>query len=409
MITKAELLEFATETDLLATTVEKDYALGWILAGIAQNSELSKWAFKGGTCLKKCFFETYRFSEDLDFTVPRETPLSAESISTGLREVLGWTEQATGIQFPEHGVEVERHVNPRGRESFQARATYVGPLSLPRKSLQRVKFDITQDELLVDPVDFREIFHPYSDKLVPMPRVCCYSVNEILAEKSRALYERNGRARDVYDIVHLSREFRPKVDPTRAAQIAKEKFAFKQLPDPTVELIVSRVVGERLRADWDQQLRHQVPRLPPVDGFLQELPDAIAWWLDPAKAHAEPAPVPEQPGEQTVPREFFPLARGGAQRFRAAGETSLRAGGTLARIRGSARNRLCAEIRYHGVSRMVEPYSLRMAATGNLLLYAFELSRGGQSSNQMKAYKVAEIAGASITTRPFRPRYRVEM
>ena len=26
------------------------------------------WLFKGGTCLKKCF-ETYRFSEDLDFTL----------------------------------------------------------------------------------------------------------------------------------------------------------------------------------------------------------------------------------------------------------------------------------------------------------------------------------------------------
>lgn len=26
------------------------------------------WVFKGGTCLKKCYFETYRFSEDLDFT-----------------------------------------------------------------------------------------------------------------------------------------------------------------------------------------------------------------------------------------------------------------------------------------------------------------------------------------------------
>lgn len=33
------------------------------------------WVFKGGTCLKKCFFETYRFSEDLDFTVLDHTRL----------------------------------------------------------------------------------------------------------------------------------------------------------------------------------------------------------------------------------------------------------------------------------------------------------------------------------------------
>lgn len=33
------------------------------------------WIFKGGTCLKKCFFETYRFFEDLDFTLRNEALL----------------------------------------------------------------------------------------------------------------------------------------------------------------------------------------------------------------------------------------------------------------------------------------------------------------------------------------------
>jgi predicted nucleotidyltransferase component of viral defense system len=41
-----------------------------MLAGIYAHDELADgWIFKGGTCLKKCFFETYRFSEDLDFTL----------------------------------------------------------------------------------------------------------------------------------------------------------------------------------------------------------------------------------------------------------------------------------------------------------------------------------------------------
>jgi predicted nucleotidyltransferase component of viral defense system len=30
------------------------------------------WVFKGGACLKKCYFETYRFSEDLDFSLRDE-------------------------------------------------------------------------------------------------------------------------------------------------------------------------------------------------------------------------------------------------------------------------------------------------------------------------------------------------
>jgi predicted nucleotidyltransferase component of viral defense system len=53
--------------DCALTIVEKDYVLGWLLAGIATLPEFALWVLKGGTCVKKCFFETYRFSEDLDF------------------------------------------------------------------------------------------------------------------------------------------------------------------------------------------------------------------------------------------------------------------------------------------------------------------------------------------------------
>ncbi len=49
--------------------IEKDYVLSWVLAGIHMHEATkNSWIFKGGTCLKKCYFETYRFSEDLDFT-----------------------------------------------------------------------------------------------------------------------------------------------------------------------------------------------------------------------------------------------------------------------------------------------------------------------------------------------------
>ncbi len=75
MIEKQEISELARELSLDLHVVEKDYVLGWLLAGIAANPELSEnWVFRGGTCLKKCYFETYRFSEDLDFTVTEETP-----------------------------------------------------------------------------------------------------------------------------------------------------------------------------------------------------------------------------------------------------------------------------------------------------------------------------------------------
>ena len=70
MIDRREILDTAETFGLLPHVVEKDYVLGWVLAGIYGQRTLAKsWIFKGGTCLKKCYFETYRFSEDLDFTL----------------------------------------------------------------------------------------------------------------------------------------------------------------------------------------------------------------------------------------------------------------------------------------------------------------------------------------------------
>lgn len=49
--------------------IERDYALGYVLAGMAKEPALAdSLAFKGGTALRKLFFGDYRFSEDLDFS-----------------------------------------------------------------------------------------------------------------------------------------------------------------------------------------------------------------------------------------------------------------------------------------------------------------------------------------------------
>ena len=75
MIGVLELRERAREWSLREDIVEKDYVLGWLLWGIASEPALTNtWVFKGGTCLKKCYFETYRFSEDLDFTLLEGAP-----------------------------------------------------------------------------------------------------------------------------------------------------------------------------------------------------------------------------------------------------------------------------------------------------------------------------------------------
>ena len=413
MIPKAEVLSVAEETGLLPTTVEKDYALGWVLFGIADHADLSRWYFKGGTCLKKCFFDTYRFSEDLDFTVPEGAPYDTDSIRATLLAVADWVRDRAGIDFPAEGIHVQESINKRGHPTFEARMTFVGPLQLSRAARQRIRFDLTRDEVIVDKPESREVFHGYSDAIEPVPRIQCYSLGEILAEKVRALFERSGRARDVFDVVNVGRNLREELTPAEIAALATKKFRFKDLDDPSPDLILSGVDPEVLELDWGNALRHQVPVLPPVSDFLSALGDVLRWLFGDDRTRPLLA-VPVRGGEVAVPPVQFarPAAARAAARHGAVPHVLWPAaalGSKMDRVRYAARNRLLVEINYHGVSRMVEPYSLRVPETGNLLLYAFEVQRSGGAGGGLKAFRVAELGDVQLTDRPFQARYLVEL
>jgi len=397
MITKAEILELAAKDDFLPTTVQKDYVIGWILRSVSHHPYLSKWVFKGGTCLKKCYIETYRFSEDLDFTIPSNQSINTKLIKKYLEEAISWIEENCGLTFPRQDWKIEEYKNPRGNTSFQAKVSCNGPIGGAIKSLPRVKFDITQDELLIDKPDLRDLHHSFSDKFNPTPQILCYSINEILAEKSRALFERNGRARDVYDVVNMSRNFRKEIDSERTKDIANAKFKFKKLPIPTVKLIMDAIDENMLRANWEQQLAHQVSRLPTIETFFDDLKDALAWWLQPKLAKPKLKPMPQAKG-RVVPRIFFP-------------STHRRTGSSMAmeQIRRAAHNRQCVLISCHGHTRLVEPYSLRYPPTGNEILHVHEIEKGGILIDEHRKYKTHEIEFASISDKTFVPRWEVEL
>ena len=65
----------AKERQLDSRIIELDYLLSWLLKSVSEDPSLgSSLVFKGGTALKKCYFGSYRFSEDLDFTALPSAP-----------------------------------------------------------------------------------------------------------------------------------------------------------------------------------------------------------------------------------------------------------------------------------------------------------------------------------------------
>lgn len=169
-----------------------------------------------------------------------------------------------------------------------------------------------------------------------------------------------------------------------------------------------------LASDWVNALRHQLPVLPPVAEFVVALREVLEWLLGVAPPRPELVPVRGGKDEAVVPPVRFtrPLAaraigRGAPARAGIWPESVY--GSRMDRVRYAGRNRLLAQVTYHGVARLVEPYSLRMPKTGNLLLYVFEVERGAGGAGGIKAFKVAELGDVHVTERSFQPRFLVEL
>ncbi|WP_101756629.1 nucleotidyl transferase AbiEii/AbiGii toxin family protein [Oceanicoccus sp. KOV_DT_Chl] len=141
MITKDEIVSVADETGLTPHVVEKDYVLGWLLAAVNANDVLSQaWVFKGGTCLKKCYFETYRFSEDLDFTLKDENQINQEFLLEQFGLISEWLYEESGIEIPIDRLVFDVYENPRG--VCLARGAFTTKAIFPRVSTTSPKLSL---------------------------------------------------------------------------------------------------------------------------------------------------------------------------------------------------------------------------------------------------------------------------
>ena len=69
MTTRAHITRRAAKDGVPARTVERDYVLAHIIAGVAKLGDEISLVFKGGTALRLCHFDDYRYSADLDFSL----------------------------------------------------------------------------------------------------------------------------------------------------------------------------------------------------------------------------------------------------------------------------------------------------------------------------------------------------
>lgn len=193
MIKPGEIQKKAREVGVRDQQIEKDYVLSWVLQGIAQHMLLSKVVvFKGGTALKKVYFKEYRFSEDLDFTL-LDSAITNEQIFDWFKEIFEYVKEEANI--PLEIIDDNEHED--GGINFYA--TYVGPLG-GQGNNKNIKIDISRNEKLVfDPI-LKLLVVSYSD--LEEYELLCYTLEEILVEKMRAVMQRM-QARDFFDLWYL--------------------------------------------------------------------------------------------------------------------------------------------------------------------------------------------------------------
>ena len=195
MIKPGEIDKIAIKKGVRAKQIEKDYVISWVLWGIARDKLLrDNLVFKGGTCLKKIYFDNYRYSEDMDFTL-REDSFSDDEILTNFRDIFEKIYEESRIKIEVIEETIDNH---KASNSLKFKVKYFAT-----HGSDEIKVDVTRGETIEFAVPKRPVIFNYSDLLEEEDTfIHCYSLEEVLIEKTTALMGRT-IPRDLYDFDYL--------------------------------------------------------------------------------------------------------------------------------------------------------------------------------------------------------------
>lgn len=258
MIRPKEIQQKARDTGVRDQQIEKDYILSWILKGVAEHEQLKQiLVFKGGTVLKKIYFEDYRFSEDLDFTLI-DTSLTNEQIFAWFGEVFQYVREEANIPLEI----IDNNEHEDGGINFYI--SYTGPLG-GMGSNKRVKVDISKSEKLEFEPVVKTVFTGYSD--IEEHQLLCYRLEEVLVEKMRSVMQRM-QARDFYDIWYLLEQEKMEVE------YYLNEFAGKCAAKNINPIDFPKKLAERLpsyKGRWQSSLSEQIQNLPNFERVEREV------------------------------------------------------------------------------------------------------------------------------------------
>jgi len=229
--------------------IEKDVILHQMLLDLSNGKFFSEnFAFKGGTCLIKCYYGYKRFSEDIDFTWKKQSTFKGKS-QKWIRDYLSDVIDKTGAVFEriaaKRGLEFRCKKSDRnfvelgGSNKFCTFKIWYDSKILGRRSFVKVQINFVEQFCLrlkkgrlksllaKENPELNELFTEYSEYVRPIT-FDIYDVREILSEKVRALLTRRGtKARDFLDVYLICKHYGIKPEEVEECIVKKAKFALQ--------------------------------------------------------------------------------------------------------------------------------------------------------------------------------------
>ena len=257
MIKPSELSKISNKEGVRPQQIEKDYIISWILWGISSDEFLKKaLIFKGGTCLKKIYFEDYRYSEDMDFTINPDTEANMldHEIYSAFNRIFREIKDAANIDIsiPESSKDIHETSG-----SIKFYIDYVGPLG---GNGDHVKIDITRGEKLEFEIHQGIVIHQYSDLEEESEtfKVQAYKLEEVVIEKMAALMGRTV-PRDLYDFEYLTNNEGIELQDVYFEYQRKAEHK-NQNPSEFIQKVSAK--EKTFEMGWDKNLSHQMKSLP---------------------------------------------------------------------------------------------------------------------------------------------------
>lgn len=245
------------------SVLERDYCIAWFLVGLSKVPIRDGLAFKGGTSLKRVYFDDYRFSEDLDFTLLQEVA-SLEDLKKELELIYAKVKELSNITIRFSRPDSQSH-----RNSHTFYLAYEGPLPT-MSQVKEIKVDVTIREALVEPPQEIAVLtsYPEYEDLPSDAKILSYSLNEIVMEKTVALLDRaRTEPRDLYDLWFLTEQV-GRVDLSECLSGIKIKLEHRGKTLGEVRGEFDRKEA-RLEQTWEQRLSPQMNALPKFEGVFR--------------------------------------------------------------------------------------------------------------------------------------------